>query len=120
MPLFVCRRACVSPCAMMLGMIYLERLRHKKLTYLRSVSSSDIYLISMLVASKYLYDNGTDEEVYNDEWAESANMEVCDINQLERQFLNALVCIVKTIIVNRKIMNKENSVGIHVYLIVRE
>lgn len=47
-----------------------------------------------MVASKYLYDNGTDDEVFNDEWAESANMEVPDINQLERQFLNAMVCSV--------------------------
>ena len=27
-----------------------------------------------MVASKYLYDEGEDEEVFNDEWAKSGNM----------------------------------------------
>ena len=44
-----------------------------------------------MVASKYLYDEGIDEEVFNDEWAESAKMEVEDLNELERHFLQAIV-----------------------------
>ena len=43
-----------------------------------------------MVASKYLYDEGVDEEVYNDEWAESAHMELEDLNELERHFLSAM------------------------------
>uniref|UniRef100_A0A8C7E4T2 Protein CNPPD1 n=1 Tax=Naja naja TaxID=35670 RepID=A0A8C7E4T2_NAJNA len=50
----VSREACISPCSMMLAL---------------QISSSDLFLISMMVASKYLYDEGEEEEVFNDEWA---------------------------------------------------
>ncbi len=43
------------------------------------------------MASKYLYDEGVDEEVFNDEWAESANMDLQQLNELERNFLSAIV-----------------------------
>lgn len=46
-----------------------------------------------MVASKFLYDEGEDEEVFSDEWAKCANMDLKDINQLERNFLQALVCV---------------------------
>jgi len=42
------------------------------------------------VASKYLFDDGEDEEVYNDEWAASASLEVKELNKREREFLAAL------------------------------
>ena len=44
-----------------------------------------------MVASKYLYDEGITEEVFNDEWGESAKMDTEDINQMEREFLTAIV-----------------------------
>ena len=47
-----------------------------------------------MVASKYLYDEGVDEEVFNDEWAESAKIEVDEINEMERDFLAAIVRII--------------------------
>lgn len=84
------RCACISPCSLMLGMLYIERLRHKNPEYLQQISSSELFLISMMVASKYLYDEGIEEEVFNDEWAESAKMETSDINLLERNFLSAI------------------------------
>ena len=43
------------------------------------------------MASKYLYDEGTDEEVYNDEWADASGLETEEINELEREFLQATV-----------------------------
>jgi len=84
------RRACMSPSALMLSMIYIERLKHKNPEYLQKVSSADLFLISMMVASKYLYDEGIDEEVFNDEWAQSGNLEIDDLNELERNFLGAI------------------------------
>lgn len=84
------KKAYVSPCSLMLGMIYIERLKHKNPDYLNTVSSSDLFLISMMVASKYLYDEGIDEEVYNDEWAEAADLETSDVNALEVHFLSAI------------------------------
>ena len=44
-----------------------------------------------MLASKYLYDEGVDEEVFNDEWAQSAKMEADEVNELERHFLAAIV-----------------------------
>lgn len=84
------RSACMSSSSVMAGMLYTNRLRKKNPTYLQQVSSSDLFLISMMMASKFMYDEGVDEEVFNDEWAEAGNMDVEDINQLEREFLSAI------------------------------
>ena len=51
----VSREACISPCAMMLALVYIERLRHRNPDYLQHVSSSDLFLISMVsTCSLYL------------------------------------------------------------------
>lgn len=44
-----------------------------------------------MIASKYLYDEGEVDEVVNDAWAQSANIDIDEINQLERAFLSAIV-----------------------------
>ena len=44
-----------------------------------------------MVASKYLYDDGEDDEVFNDEWAKSAALLLSDLNQAEVDFLFAIV-----------------------------
>ena len=44
-----------------------------------------------MMASKFLYDEGEDDAVVNNEWAASVNMDVKDLNELERNFLAALV-----------------------------
>lgn len=86
----VARESCISPCAMMLALVYIERLRHRNPEYLQKISSSDLFLISMMVASKYLYDEGEEEEVFNDEWGAAGKMDVQTVNDLERKFLNAI------------------------------
>ncbi|XP_040842467.1 protein CNPPD1 [Ochotona curzoniae] len=86
----VSREACISPCAMMLALVYIERLRHRNPDYLQHVSSSDLFLISMMVASKYLYDEGEEEEVFNDEWGAAGGVAVPTLNALERGFLRAM------------------------------
>uniref|UniRef100_A0A2K5ZFA8 Protein CNPPD1 n=2 Tax=Cercopithecinae TaxID=9528 RepID=A0A2K5ZFA8_MANLE len=86
----VSREACISPCAMMLALVYIERLRHRNPDYLQHVSSSDLFLISMMVASKYLYDEGEEEEVFNDEWGAAGGVAVPTLNALERGFLSAM------------------------------
>lgn len=47
-----------------------------------------------MVASKYLYDDGEEDEVFNDEWATSAALSLADLNQAEREFLTAIVSLV--------------------------
>ncbi|XP_060119276.1 protein CNPPD1 [Heteronotia binoei] len=86
----VSREACISPCSMMLALVYIERLRHRNPEYLQQISSSDLFLISMMVASKYLYDEGEEEEVFNDEWSAAGKVEVQTMNTLEMNFLHAI------------------------------
>lgn len=43
-----------------------------------------------MVSSKYLYDEGCEDEVFNDEWAVSGDVDVKRVNALEREFLNAI------------------------------
>ncbi|KAF6725103.1 Protein CNPPD1 [Oryzias melastigma] len=86
----VAREACISPCAMMLALVYIERLRHRNPEYLQKISSSDLFLISMMVASKYLYDEGEEEEVFNDEWGAAGKLDVQTVNNLEMNFLKAI------------------------------
>lgn len=47
-----------------------------------------------MIAAKFLNDEGEEDEIFNDEWATSANMDVKDLNKLEREFLTAIVCII--------------------------
>ena len=42
-----------------------------------------------MVASKYLYDEGEEEEVFNDEWGAAGGVAVPTLNALERGFLEA-------------------------------
>lgn len=44
-----------------------------------------------MVASKYLYDEGEEEEVFNDEWGAAGKLDVQTVNMLELNFLSAIV-----------------------------
>lgn len=44
-----------------------------------------------MVASKFLNDDGEDDEVFNMEWAKSGHLTVPQINRLEKEFLDAIV-----------------------------
>ncbi|GCC39418.1 hypothetical protein chiPu_0022874, partial [Chiloscyllium punctatum] len=44
-----------------------------------------------MVASKYLYDEGEEEEVFNDEWGAAGKLDVQVVNTLEMNFLRAIV-----------------------------
>ena len=45
---FFPRRAKISPCSLMMGILYSERLKKKNPDYLNRVTSSDLFLISMV------------------------------------------------------------------------
>lgn len=44
-----------------------------------------------MVASKFLNDDGEEDEVINAEWATSAKLDLSKLNELEREFLQAIV-----------------------------
>nr|CAG4650152.1 EOG090X069C [Sida crystallina] len=84
------REACVSPCSLVLALIYLERLMKSNPNYVSSIPSSKLFLVSVMVASKFLNDEGEEDEVFNHEWANCAQIDVAQLNQLEREFLTAI------------------------------
>ncbi|XP_060811866.1 protein CNPPD1 [Bombus pascuorum] len=86
----ISRNACVSPCSLVLALLYLERLKDCNPEYLQQVAPSELFLVTLMVASKFLNDEGEDDEVFNTEWALSADLTVLQINQLEKDFLKAI------------------------------
>jgi len=86
----VARDTCSSPTSLVLALLYLERLRGSNPGYLDTVSSADLFLVSLMVASKYLHDDGEEDEVFNDEWASSGGMTKRQLNDLEMEFLVSL------------------------------
>lgn len=86
----ISKSACVSPCSLILALVYLERLRKNNLDYVSSINSSDLFLVSLMVSSKYLYDDGETDEVFMEEWADAGEMTVSQLVLLERQFLQAI------------------------------
>lgn len=44
-----------------------------------------------MVSNKFLQDDGEEDEVIPDEWAASAGISLVDLNQIERDFLHAIV-----------------------------
>lgn len=47
------------------------------------------------MASKYLHDEGEDDAVSNDEWAACAGIPVKKVNEIEKEFLNAIVSLIR-------------------------
>jgi len=86
----VSRETCASPTSLVLALLYLERLRGSNPGYLNSVSSADLFLVSLMVASKYLHDDGEEDEVFNEEWAASGNISRKELNRLEIEFLTSI------------------------------
>lgn len=44
-----------------------------------------------MVASKFLNDDGEEDEVFNSEWAKSGDLSIAQMNRLEKDFLKAIV-----------------------------
>jgi hypothetical protein len=84
------RDAYAGPTSLVLALIYLDRLKKQNPQYLRTVSSADLFLVSMMVASKFLHDDGEEDEVFNDEWAKSGNIDIKEFNRMELEFLCAI------------------------------
>merc|ERR1712165_121664 len=86
----ITRETCSSPTSLVLALLYLDRLRSSNPKYLGNISSTDLFLVSLMVASKFLHDDGEEDEVFNDEWASSAGIDTKELNRLEVKFLAAM------------------------------
>lgn len=85
------RNTALCPSAIVAALIYLQRLKAHNPEYLKKVESSELFIVSMMVSSKYLFDDGTDDECYNDEWASCLGMESKDLNKMELAFLTVAI-----------------------------
>lgn len=86
----ITRNACVSPCSFVLALLYLERLKNCNPDYLQQVAPSKLFLISLLVSSKFLQDDGAEDEVFASEWTKSGEVSISELCQLEKEFLKAI------------------------------
>lgn len=112
------RKRAISPYAIIVALLYLKRLKAKttqskytksssywscysaknlidsyfkpKQTESETFTNAELCLVSILLASKFLIDEGEQDEIYNDQWAEVADVPVKKINQLERMFLKKM------------------------------
>lgn len=86
----ISRNACVSPCSLVLAVLYLEQLKSCNPEYLHRIAPSELFLISLMVSSKFLHDDGEEDEVFVDEWASSGGISIKELVQLEKEFLAAI------------------------------
>jgi len=86
----ISRNACASPTSLVLALLYLDRLRRNNPDYLNTITSTDLFLVTLLVANKFLHDDGEEDEVFNDEWANSGGIDTKELNRLELGFLSAI------------------------------
>ncbi|KAM3961752.1 protein CNPPD1 [Aphomia sociella] len=86
----IARSACVSPCALVLAILYLERLNSCNPEYLNNAAPAELFLVSLMVGNKFLQDDGEDDEVICSEWAASGGLDLKHLKKLEIEFLNAI------------------------------
>ncbi|CAG4906421.1 unnamed protein product [Colias eurytheme] len=86
----IARSACVSPCALVLAILYLERLKRCNPNYLAATPPADLFLVSLMVSNKFLQDDGEEDEVICSEWAASGGLDLQQLKKLEAEFLNAI------------------------------
>uniref|UniRef100_A0A182LWL3 Protein CNPPD1 n=1 Tax=Anopheles culicifacies TaxID=139723 RepID=A0A182LWL3_9DIPT len=78
----------VTPCSLILAMIYLDRLNATDPTFVRRITPSELFIVSMMVSTKFYC--GYDEDVYLSAWAEYGNMTPDQMKVLELEFLDAM------------------------------
>ncbi|KAM3716877.1 Flavin-containing monooxygenase [Dirofilaria immitis] len=80
----------VDACTFLVAMVYLDRIRTIDKTYFESSDPVELYLSVLIIASKYLYDVGQQEFIYNDKWASLASISLKQVNEMELSALDAI------------------------------
>uniref|UniRef100_A0AAG5DGI2 Protein CNPPD1 n=1 Tax=Anopheles atroparvus TaxID=41427 RepID=A0AAG5DGI2_ANOAO len=78
----------VQPTSLILAMIYLDRLNATDPTFVRRITPSELFIVSMMVSTKFYC--GYDEDIYLSAWAESGSMTPDQMKALELEFLDAI------------------------------
>lgn len=84
------REACVNPSTLVVALLYLERVRGADRNYFQNSDPANLYTTALLLANKYLFDQGEDDYIYNDEWAASASLPLSSVNKSELRLLQSL------------------------------
>ncbi|XP_055904081.1 protein CNPPD1 [Eupeodes corollae] len=77
-----------TPCSLIMALIYLDRLNATDPGYVRRITPSELFIVSMMISTKFY--SGHDEEIYLSDWAEDGNMTEDRLKQLELEFLCAI------------------------------
>ncbi|XP_055349093.1 protein CNPPD1-like [Paramacrobiotus metropolitanus] len=82
----------VSPSALLLCLIYIDRLHdaNPSVNVDHFLTSSDLFIVSLMSACKFLYDVGEVGDCYNGTWARDFGIPIKHLNKLEFLFLDAL------------------------------
>lgn len=75
-----------TPCTLILALCYLERLKEADPSYTKRVTPTELFLVSMMVATKFY--SGHDDEAPSVDWTECASSE--SLLQMELSFLDAI------------------------------
>ncbi|CAG9537884.1 unnamed protein product [Cercopithifilaria johnstoni] len=86
----ISRHGCVNACTFLVALVYLDRIRTADKTYFEFSNPGELYLSTLIIASKYLQDVGQREYIYNDEWAAFANISLKRVNEVELNVLDAI------------------------------
>ncbi|XP_037960498.1 protein CNPPD1 [Teleopsis dalmanni] len=78
----------VSPCSLIMALIYLERLNLCDPLYVRRISPQELFIVSMMISTKFYA--GLDEEVYLCDWAYNNRIKKSKLKLLELEFLDAI------------------------------
>lgn len=77
-----------TPCSLIMALIYLDRLNATDPGYVRRITPSELFIVSMMISTKFY--SGHDEETYLSDWIVDGNMTEDKLKQLELEFLCAI------------------------------
>ncbi|KAA0185950.1 hypothetical protein FBUS_06527 [Fasciolopsis buskii] len=82
----------VPPMSLLTALIFIEKFVNTESAphLLEEMTAVELFTVSLILASKYLYDVDCDHGAYNSEFADAFGMDLEELNQLEIRFLSAL------------------------------
>ncbi|KAL3113492.1 hypothetical protein niasHT_013602 [Heterodera trifolii] len=80
----------VSPCNMLTALVYIMRLKESNERDFLAFNPTELFVSSLVLATKYLNDGTLQEFIWNDEWASVSGLALTKLNELEIRLLTSL------------------------------
>lgn len=77
-----------NPCCLIMALIYLDRLQASDPNYVRRITPSELFIVSVMISTKLQYEY--EEEISIADWAAEVHTTEDHIKQLELEFLDAI------------------------------